>query len=247
MKKQITLEIDENILLRFNMALQLNNESSNDVCEAFMKRYFMESFSKEANAYTSTVGSTSAPQKQQVNEGSFYGKALNKIAKWANRPTQINYKILRAFLQLSSELDLVDYDNLMLRCSDEDSHFDVYVSTFASNFAQMKFDGEKSHGKVFVVDENNIVSLWDYIEDEVMKYKDDFLKLQPTDKGYVNRKNQMNIGKTEIDGTDHMQKLYMMRCLEPGCGYEYFANGTDIFQKKCPKCQGGTDTGLVGK
>ena len=109
----------------------------------------------------------------------------------------------------------------------------------------MKFDGEKSHGKVFVVDENNIVSLWDYIEDEVMKYKSEFLKLQPTEKGYINRRNQMNTGKTELDGTDHMQKLYMMRCLEPGCGYEYFANGTDIFQKKCPKCQGGIDTGFT--
>ena len=200
----------------------------------------MESFSKEANAATSV---SNAPK--QVNDGSFYGKALNKIVKWANRPTQINYKILRAFLQLSDELDLVDYNNLMLRCSNEDAHPDVYVPTFVTNFAQMKFDGEKSHGKVFVVDENNIVSLWDYIEDEVMKFREDFLKLQPTDTGYINRKNQMNTGKTELDGTDHMQKLYMMRCLEPGCGYEYFANGTDIFQKKCPKCQGGIETGFV--
>ena len=242
MKEQITLEIDQNILLRFNMALQLNNEDSNEVCEAFMKRYYMESFSKEANAYTTA---TAPALQRHGTEGSFYGKALNKIAKWANRPTQINYKILRAYLQLADELEIVDYNNLMLHCSDEDVRPDVYVPTFASNFAQMKFDGEKSHGKVFVVDENNIVSLWDYIEDEVMKYKSEFLKLQPTEKGYINRRNQMNTGKTELDGTDHMQKLYMMRCLEPGCGYEYFANGTDIFQKKCPKCQGGIDTGFT--
>ncbi len=52
MKKQITLEIDENILPRFNLALHLNYELSNDVCEAFMKRYFMENFSKENNVYT---------------------------------------------------------------------------------------------------------------------------------------------------------------------------------------------------
>ncbi len=109
----------------------------------------------------------------------------------------------------------------------------------------MKFDSEKSHGKVFVVNENKIVSLWDYIEDEVMKYKDDFLKLHPTDKGYFNRKNQMNTVKIEIDGTDHMQMLYMMRCLELECGYECFGNGADIFQKKCPKCQVGIDTGFT--
>ena len=33
-----------------------------------------------------------------------------------------------------------------------------------------------------------------------------------------------------------------MRCLEENCGYEYLANGSDIFQKKCPKCQNGTFT-----
>jgi hypothetical protein len=25
-----------------------------------------------------------------------------------------------------------------------------------------------------------------------------------------------------------------------GCGREYGANGSDIFQRKCPNCQGGT-------
>lgn len=239
MKKQITLEIDENILLRFKMALQLNNESFDTVCEAFMKRYFMDSFSKEANFYNQTVSYTTP---RQVSEGSFYGKALNKIAKWASRPAQINYKILRAYLQLSNEVGIVSYKSLMLRCNDEDKHFDVYVPTFVTNFAQMKFDSEKSHGKVFIVDENTIVSLWDYVEDEVMKYKDDFLKLLPTDTGYINRNNQMNTGKTELDGTDHLQKLYMMRCLN--CGNEYFANGTNIYEKKCPKCSGGVDTGF---
>lgn len=28
-----------------------------------------------------------------------------------------------------------------------------------------------------------------------------------------------------------------MKCRE--CGHVYGANGADIFQKKCPKCQGG--------
>lgn len=242
MKKQITLEIDENILVRFNMALQLNNETCDNVCETFMKRYFMDSFSKEANSYFPTT--VSAPTRQCV-ENSFYGKALKRIAKWASKPNQINYKILRAYLQLSDEIEFVSYENLMLRCNDEDKHTDVYVPTFATNFAQMKFDGEKSHGKVFVVNENGTVSLWDYVEDEVMKYKSEFLKLLPTDKGYINRNNQMNLGKTELDGTDHMQKLYMMKCLE--CGSEYFANGTNIYEKKCPKCSGGVDTGFAKK
>lgn len=234
MKKKLTVEIDENILLRFNMALQLNNELCDDVCEAFMKRYFMDSFSKEANSYSEMPGNTS--------DTSFFGKALNKISKWANKPSQINYKILRAYLQLNEAFDIVTYEELASRCNDESKHPDVYVPTFTSNFAQMKFDGEKSHGKVFIVEENNTVSIWEYVEDEVMKYKKDFLKLLPTDKGYINRNHQMNTGKTDLDGTDHLQKLYLMKCLK--CGNEYFANGTNIYEKKCPKCGDGINTGF---
>ena len=35
MKKEVILNIDEDILLRFNMALQLNNENCEEVCEAY--------------------------------------------------------------------------------------------------------------------------------------------------------------------------------------------------------------------
>lgn len=61
--------------------------------------------------------------------------------------------------------------------------------------------------------------------------------MKTTEQGYVNRNNQMNTGKTEEPGTDNMQWFYNMHCLN--CGYSYKANGTDIFQRKCPKCQGG--------
>ena len=66
--------------------------------------------------------------------------------------------------------------------------------------------------------------------------------LSTTTTGYVNRNRQTNIGRTERPGTDHMQYLYKMRC--GNCGYEYHANGSDIFQKKCPRCQGGKETGV---
>jgi len=32
---------------------------------------------------------------------------------------------------------------------------------------------------------------------------------------------------------------HKLECLENQCGHEYGANGSDIFQRKCPKCQGG--------
>lgn len=55
--------------------------------------------------------------------------------------------------------------------------------------------------------------------------------------GYINRNNQRNNGKTSEPGTDHCQWFYEMECLY--CHYKYHANGSDIFQRKCPRCRGG--------
>ena len=55
--------------------------------------------------------------------------------------------------------------------------------------------------------------------------------------GYVNKNKQKNNGCTYEQGTDNNQKFYAMECLL--CGHRYKANGTDIWQRKCPNCQGG--------
>ena len=43
-------------------------------------------------------------------------------------------------------------------------------------------------------------------------------------------------------GPDHGQSVYVLQCGE--CRHEYGANGSDIFQRRCPACQGGRP-GLV--
>lgn len=55
--------------------------------------------------------------------------------------------------------------------------------------------------------------------------------------GYVNRNRQKVHGTRGVSGTDHLQKAYKLECL--ACGHYYGANGLDIFQRKCPCCQGG--------
>jgi ribosomal protein S27E len=57
----------------------------------------------------------------------------------------------------------------------------------------------------------------------------------------VNRNDQVNLGRTNMRGTNPTNWFYKMRCQK--CLHEYLANGSDIFQKKCPACQGGADTG----
>lgn len=54
-----------------------------------------------------------------------------------------------------------------------------------------------------------------------------------TSPGYVNRNGQTVVRATDTPGNDHLQKVYVLRCGE--CGHEYGANGSDLWQRRCPK------------
>jgi hypothetical protein len=58
-----------------------------------------------------------------------------------------------------------------------------------------------------------------------------------TQPGYVNRNGQVVVRPTAIAGNDHNQRVYVMACRN--CAHEYGANGSDIWQRRCPACQGG--------
>jgi len=47
------------------------------------------------------------------------------------------------------------------------------------------------------------------------------------------------LSHTDLEGTDHNQYVYVLRCNR--CGQEYGANGSDIWLRKCPYCQGGAE------
>jgi hypothetical protein len=55
--------------------------------------------------------------------------------------------------------------------------------------------------------------------------------------GYVNRNGQEVLAPTGLPGTDHNQVVYLLRC--QACGARYGANGSDIFQRRCPACDRG--------
>ena len=59
--------------------------------------------------------------------------------------------------------------------------------------------------------------------------------------GFENRNGQRVVRKTDLPGTDHLQKVYAMLCTK--CSATYGANGSDIHHRNCPICQGGA-TGL---
>jgi len=62
-----------------------------------------------------------------------------------------------------------------------------------------------------------------------------------TELGYINRNNQKVVRETEEIGNDHNQRVYVLWCGE--CGLKYGANRSDIWQRRCPACEGGA-TGL---
>lgn len=83
-------------------------------------------------------------------------KAIRRIPDWAVAPNQNNHRIIRAFLQLQKGRGFVCRPELEARCQDPEGHADVYVRDFRGNFASMKTDAGRSHGKVFRDDGYNI-------------------------------------------------------------------------------------------
>ncbi len=63
--------------------------------------------------------------------------------------------------------------------------------------------------------------------------------LRSTHVGYVNRNRQIVLRKSDEPGNDHNQRIYVLACLNPECRHQYGANGSDVFQRRCPDCQGG--------
>lgn len=53
--------------------------------------------------------------------------------------------------------------------------------------------------------------------------------------GYENKNGQVVLRRTSHVGTDHNQCVYMLKCKY--CGAVYGANGSDIWQRKCPELQ----------
>ena len=74
-------------------------------------------------------------------------------------------------MNIANEATLTMMERL---CSDK-NHPELYVPTFRNNYAQMKIDGPKSHGKVFE-DDGEKVWIWHEVEPLLLQYKNSFYK-----------------------------------------------------------------------
>ena len=167
MKKNISFNIDADVYDKFNMALNLSGETSDEAAESCLRWYIAKTFESASKEYTPKV-----TRPIDTDEKDFYGKAVQRIPMWALKPNQYNHKIIKAYfmsVDIAGEATL----NMMERlCSDKERP-DLYVPTFKNNYSQMKLDGPKSHGKVFE-DDGERVWIWDEEEETLMKYKNSF-------------------------------------------------------------------------
>lgn len=166
MDKNITFTVDSDVYEKFNIALSLSRELSDEAANACLRWYIAQAFGNASKVYTPKA------TKQTDTNKDFYGKALQRIPMWALKPNQYNHKIIKAYFM---SIDIAEHATLMMMerlCSNKDRP-DLYVPTFRNNYAQMKLDGPKSHGKVFE-DDSDRVWIWDEVEETLMQYKSSF-------------------------------------------------------------------------
>jgi hypothetical protein len=191
--------IDPEVSEKFVLALMLNKEDADSVVEKMMSQYISESFSRVSKAFSSTE------EKQIISSydsNEDFGKANRRIPSWARKPQQNNHRIIKAFLELFEEFGSVTVEELSERCSNADEYPELFVSDFKGNFAQMKTDAGKSHGKVFITNGDD-VEIWDDVKDVLIANKNSFLG---NDEGSANRNK---ITKLQIETVyDYAKKAY---------------------------------------
>ena len=116
----------------------------------------------DASSCRDDKGLITAPPSQPLNDDEF--PKLGKIQIWANKPQQINHKIIRACLFLEKQNGDVEFSALYRYCTDS-----LGMHTFDANFNSMKSDAGNSHGKVFFIDGLK-VRIWDRVRSEIDKF-----------------------------------------------------------------------------
>lgn len=171
----ISFEIDDKTYRRFRAELIANDEEMGVVMNDMVRRYVEQSLCGElADRSGNNHFLFKADGNTRKEKVSIEGKAKRKIPVWVVRKN-VPYRIIRAFLILqenrATPISVDDLEELCTSGRDQS----VYVKNFKANFAQMKFDDEKSHGKVFLVNGDE-VRLDEDILSTVDQYKPQFLK-----------------------------------------------------------------------
>lgn len=155
--------IDSRLYKDFRHTLELTKDTENHVVELCM-HWYITFISDIINGC-------------ENNGNKFYGKAIRKIPQWASKPNQYNHKIIRAYFTATEHNNGKATIELMEKLCSDETHEEMYVPTFKTNYDQMKFDSEKSNGKVFE-DDGNEVWIWGKVKELLLFYKSCFCNAQ---------------------------------------------------------------------
>ena len=108
-------------------------------------------------AYDSNKNSVPREKSATRNSSSEKHTKITRIKIWANRPYQVNHKIISAYLHLEKN-GPVQFNSFKSLCTDK-ANSKYFVEKFDGNYASMKTDKGNSHGKVFY-DQNGLVYIW---------------------------------------------------------------------------------------
>lgn len=164
MKKQVVVSLDQNIYNHLQTVLNANNTNLNTVMENLIKLYLKDYFESAAKECDTDI---------KLSSKCISGKAFRKIPRWAADNKLNAHKIIRAFLLLNDICEDVPLVDLKDACSDERRQ-DIYVPKFSANYAQMKFDSEKSLGKVFY-EKDGYVKIHSDVKEHILKHKKQFV------------------------------------------------------------------------
>lgn len=185
--KTLSVILDTEVAEKYELALLLNKENSNDVITRMLVQYITDSFSKASRAFSVQQPVRSNYLNEEDNN---FAKANHKIPIWAHKPQQNNHRIIKAYFEIEEEKGFVTVEELTERCSNPTDYPDTLSSDFRGNFAQMKTDASNSHGKVFVV-KDETVEIWDEIKEILMENKDLFTKSANGDSRITKITNEM--------------------------------------------------------
>lgn len=159
-KVHLTIELDDFVYESFSNAIKSTGKGIDDVVRDFMIRY------------APTKNEQTEHNKMKTDNADCYAMANNRIPKWANKPNQFNHTIIWSYFRAEEINGHATIDLMKGLCFDK---INMSEKQFKSNYAQMTFDGPRSHGKVFEDDGEN-VWIWEEIRPRLMQYKDAFYK-----------------------------------------------------------------------
>lgn len=112
-------------------------------------------------------------QRNQKHKGGLahvltISRVEKKLKLWVDRPHQTNHKILKEYLKLRQK-GITNISEGML-CDKVTEDGSIGVNQFHTNFAQMKTDSPKSHGKIFETIGKS-VEIWDPVAEYVGIFK----------------------------------------------------------------------------